>query len=264
MRPRRLGHHSQRPSVAQGLAGLECLSGIPGLVGATPIQNVGAYGQEISDTVVSVRAYDLTEGREVSLTAAECQFGYRDSAFKSVFPGRFVVLEVTFALRNGAPRLPAYKELSLALASESPSVERVREVVLALRRAKGMVVDPSDADSKSAGSFFTNPLLDDAAVERLRARLGATTLPTFPGGAGRTKVPAAFLIERAGFSKGTERGTARISRKHALALVNVGGSAAAVLALAREIRDAVQERFDVRLEPEPVLVGFSKTGALEW
>jgi UDP-N-acetylmuramate dehydrogenase len=247
-------------TVSLGLAGVECLSGIPGQVGATPIQNVGAYGQEVADTIVRVRAVDRESGDLVELAASECAFRYRDSAFKSRWPGRFVVLSVTFALRAGPPRVPAYRELESAIAAlgRPPSLDDVRATILALRRAKGMVFDLGDPDARSAGSFFTNPLLDGAGFSRLRDAVPAeVAIPTFPAEAGITKVPAAWLIERAGFRKGHRRGRAAISSKHALAIVNTGGATAdEIVGLAREIRDGVRERLGVTLHAEPVFLGF--------
>ncbi|MCW2994215.1 MAG: UDP-N-acetylmuramate dehydrogenase [Conexibacter sp.] len=234
-------------AVAEGLAGIECLSGIPGSVGATPIQNVGAYGQEVSDTIISVRVLDRRSGEVVDLAPAACGFGYRDSMFKRS-PGAFVVLGVSFALRaGGAPEPIRYAELAAAVGEEA-TLGQVREAVLALRRSKGMVLDPTDPDTRSAGSFFTNPILDPAALPD-----GA---PAFPQADGRVKTSAAWLIQRAGFAKGhgNPDGIA-ISSKHVLALTNRGhGTTAELLALAREIQDGVQAAFGVRLEPEPVLV----------
>lgn len=247
----------------EGLAGVECLGGIPGLVGATPVQNVGAYGQEVSDTLRSVRAYDRQEQRVVEIDRAGCELSYRDSAFKSRWPGRFVVLSVTFALRVGAPDRPRYGELSVALAGvERPSVADVRRVVIELRRRKGMVLDPADPDTRGAGSFFTNPIVDAAGWEAFRARAAAVLgpgeePPSFDAGEGRRKLAAGWLIERAGFRKGTTRGGAGLSSRHALALVNRGGSAAEVIGLAREIQRGVRDRFGVWLTPEPVLLGFA-------
>ena len=264
-------------TVADGLAGLECLSGIPGLAGATPIQNVGAYGQEVAQTLVAVRSYDRERGEVVDLAAAGCGFGYRTSAFKRSLhswagaggpgvTGRFVVLGVTFRLERSARSAPVrYAELARALGvpegGRAPLGE-VRSAVLALRRGKGMVLDAADPDTRSAGSFFTNPVLDLAAFAELE-RTVATALgpgvrvPTFPAGPGQVKVPAAWLIERAGFTKGYPGGDgARISTKHTLALVNPGAaSTATLLALAREITDRVRKAFGVDLAPEPVLVG---------
>ena len=296
--------------VAADLAGLECLSGIPGLTGATPIQNVGAYGQEVADTVTRVRAYDRATDTVVDLAARDCGFGYRTSAFKrSVTPpavtGRFVVLGVTFQLTSDPLSRPVrYAELGGALGLEAgrPSQDGqrqpgqgqegqdgplhdtqqqggraplgdVRSAVLRLRRGKGMVLDPGDPDSRSAGSFFTNPVLDATQFANLRrvvdGRSGpGVPIPQFPAGPGQVKVPAAWLIGQAGFGKGYPGGgpadgnapgpAARISTKHTLALVNPGGARTAdVVGLAREIRDRVRDTFGVELASEPVLVGVS-------
>jgi UDP-N-acetylmuramate dehydrogenase len=240
-------------TVEEGLAGFECLSGIPGSVGATPIQNVGAYGQEVSETVRSVRVLDRTTGTIDELAPADCGFTYRSSAFKRA--ARWVVLAVTFAVHRADSSQPLrYAELARALDLEpgarAPLCE-VREAVLALRRGKGMVLDPADPDTISAGSFFMNPILDADTVAALRPRP-----PAFPQPDGRVKTSAAWLIERAGFAKGYARGRVAISSKHALALVNRGGaSTGELLALAREIAAGVRERFGVQLEPEPTIVG---------
>lgn len=244
--------------VAEGLTGVECLSGIPGLVGATPIQNVGAYGQEISETLVSVRVLDrMTEG-VVTLDAAQCDFSYRSSLFKRT--QRYVVLEVTLMLRRDKLSRPiGYPELARTL--DVPVGERVppaeaREAVLTLRRRKGMVLDGDDPDTRSAGSFFVNPVLGPEEAAELERR--APEFPRYPQPDGRVKVPAAWLIERAGFTKGYVRGRARISTKHTLALTNPDRAAAAdLVALAREIRDGVRARFGVELRTEPVLLGVS-------
>ena len=265
-------------TVADGQAGLECLSGIPGLAGATPIQNVGAYGQEVAQTLVAVRGYDRERGEVVDLTAADCGFGYRTSAFKRSLrswapapggpsvTGRFVVLGVTFRLERSARSAPVrYAELAriLGVAEEGRApLDEVRSAVLALCRGKGMVLDATDPDTRSAGSFFTNPVLDPAAFAELE-RAVATTLgpgtriPTFPAAPGQVKVPAAWLIEHSGFTKGYPGGDgARISTKHTLALTNPGAATtASLLALAREITDGVRKSFGVDLTPEPVLVG---------
>lgn len=234
-------------AVADGLAGIECLSGIPGSVGATPIQNVGAYGQEVSETITSVRAYDRRADAVVDLAPEQCGFAYRDSAFKRD-PGHHVVLRVTFALHAGdAPRPIRYPELARA-AGDDPSLADVRNAVLALRASKGMVLDPDDPDTRSAGSFFTNPILSPDAVPD-----GA---PAFPEPDGRVKTSAAWLIQNAGFTKGygNPDGIA-ISTKHVLALTNRGhGTTAELLALAREIQDGVERAFAIRLVPEPVFV----------
>jgi UDP-N-acetylmuramate dehydrogenase len=253
--------------VAGGLAGIECLSGIPGSVGATPIQNVGAYGQEVADTVVSVRAYERARDEVRELAPEECGFAYRSSAFKRD-PGRWVVLAVTFQLVPQAHSAPIrYAELARALGvaeGETAPLADVRGAVLALRRGKGMVIDPADPDSVSAGSFFTNPVLRAdafAALEaRARERLGDDArVPRFPQPDGRVKTSAAWLIERAGFTKGHgDPATVAISAKHTLALTNRGaGTTAQLVALAREIAAGVEEAFGVALEPEPVFVGHS-------
>jgi len=241
-------------TVAEGLAGFECLAGIPGTVGATPIQNVGAYGQEVSQTVRSVRVLDRGTGAVAELAPADCGFTYRSSAFKRT-PGRWVVLAVTFALEPaGASQPLRYAELARALGVEpggSAPLADVRAAVLALRRGKGMVVDPGDPDSVSAGSFFTNPILEAGAFAALEPRP-----PAFPQPDGRVKTSAAWLIERAGFRKGYARGRVAISSKHALALVNRGGATTAeLLALAREVAAGVHDRFGVELQPEPTIVG---------
>jgi UDP-N-acetylmuramate dehydrogenase len=240
--------------VDEQLSGVECLAGIPGLVGATPIQNVGAYGQDVSETVVSVRAYDR-DNDEVR-TVEECGFSYRSSMFKAQSP-RWVVLSVTYRLNRGESRPIRYAELARALGidvgARAPLAE-VRDAVLSLRRGKGMVLDPDDVDTRSAGSFFTNPLLRPEQLADLRAR-GAQP-PSYAEAGGLVKVPAAWLIEQAGFAKGDFDGAVGISSKHALALVNRGGARAAdLLRVARAIRDRVHEMFGVELVPEPVLVG---------
>jgi UDP-N-acetylmuramate dehydrogenase len=245
------------------LAGVECLSGIPGSTGATPIQNVGAYGQDVSETVVSVSAYDRRLKTIVELEPAQCGFGYRTSAFKG--SDRYVVLRVSFALeRSPLARGIRYAELARTLGVEPggrPSLAATREAVLELRRGKGMVIDPADPDSVSAGSFFLNPILSReafASVQRRAAqRLGEEVrVPVWPDADGSVKTSAAWLIERAGFHRGYGNGRAGISSKHTLAIVNRGGaSSAELVAVAREMRDGVQDAFGVQLHPEPTLVG---------
>jgi UDP-N-acetylmuramate dehydrogenase len=249
--------------VDAGLAGVECLSGIPGSTGATPIQNVGAYGQDVSETVASLRAYDRRTGTVVELEPEQCGFGYRSSAFKG--SDRYVVLRVSFALeRSPLARPIRYAELARTLGvapGDRPPLRRAREAVLDLRRGKGMVIDPDDPDSVSAGSFFLNPILSRetfASLERrARERLGeGTQVPVWPDANGSVKTSAAWLIERAGFHRGYGNGRAGISSKHTLAIVNRGGATSAELvALAREMRDGVQAAFGVSLHPEPTLVG---------
>jgi UDP-N-acetylmuramate dehydrogenase len=247
--------------VAAGRAGIECLSGIPGSIGATPIQNVGAYGQEVADTILSVRVYDRAQARVEELPAAGCGFRYRSSVFKRT-PGRWVVLAVTYELpRQGASQPIRYAELARALGvaeGETAPLADVRAAVLALRRRKGMVLDPGDPDTVSAGSFFTNPVLDPAAFAALEARLdGGAKPPRFPQPDGSVKTSAAWLIEHAGFGRGYgDPATVAISGKHTLALTNRGaGTTEQLVALAREIADGVRARFGVELEPEPVFVG---------
>ena len=239
--------------VAWGLAGLEALSGIPGSSGAGPIQNVGAYGQEVAQTVHSVRVYDrATDGIE-EMGPSECRFGYRSSRFK--YQDRFVVLSVTFELERSRLSTPIrYAELAGALGvsiGDRAPLAEVREAVLSLRRGKGMVIDPADPDSVSAGSFFTNPIL---TPDELAAIPGDP--PSWPEPDGRVKTSAAWLIQHAGFTRGYGDGRIGISTKHTLALVNRGGGTTAeLIALAREIASGVQAKFGVALHPEPVLVG---------
>jgi UDP-N-acetylmuramate dehydrogenase len=251
--------------VAAGLAGVECLAGIPGSVGATPIQNVGAYGQEVAETIVAVRVLDRVRDTVEELDPPACAFTYRSSAFKR-HPGRWVVLAVRLRLQASALSAPVrYAELARALDVEIGArapLEEVRDAVLALRRAKGMVLDPSDPDTVSAGSFFTNPVLDVDAFAALEARaverlgVGAQP-PAWPEDDGRVKTSAAWLIERAGFQRGHGHpdGIA-ISSKHTLALTNRGaGTTAELVALARAIAGGVHDAFGVDLTPEPVFVG---------
>lgn len=238
-------------AVERGWIGIEALSGIPGSVGATPIQNVGAYGQEVSQTIASVRVWDRTLRGVRTFANADCRFGYRTSRFKAD-PGRHVVLSVTYQLRQGDLGEPvAYAELARALGIElgqRASLADVRRAVLALRTGKGMVLDPQDRDTWSAGSFFTNPVVDPGQVPD-----GA---PGWPQPDGRVKTSAAWLIDRAGFGKGYGTDAVALSTKHTLALTNRGTATTDdLLALAREVRDGVAERFGIVLVNEPVLVG---------
>ena len=239
-------------TVADGLSGVECLSGIPGSAGATPIQNVGAYGQEVAQTVVAVHAYDRATDRVVAMTPAECRFAYRSSIFKH--SDRWLVLEVDFRLARCTDSAPIrYAELARRLGVEAGDrvpLQQARDTVLKLRAGKGMVLDLQDRDTWSVGSFFTNPVLPAPPRDGM---------PCWPAEDGRVKIPAAWLIEQAGFGKGFTlgRGVA-ISSKHTLALTNRGdGTTAALLELAGAIRDGVRERFGVDLHPEPVLIGCS-------
>ena len=251
--------------VTDGLAGIECLSGIPGSVGATPIQNVGAYGQEVAEVITSVRVLNRANGEVTELAPSECGFSYRSSSFKRE-PGEWVVLAVTFALEAQPESRPIrYTELARALGvelGESAPLAEVRNTVLTLRRAKGMVIDPDDPDSVSAGSFFTNPVLDPAHFDELERRVAETLgpdagLPSFPEPDGQVKTSAAWLVERAGFGRGYGApGPIMVSTKHSLALTNRGGGTTAELVeLAHRIQVGVRKRFGVELTPEPVLVG---------
>ncbi len=248
-------------SVEEGLSGIECLSGVPGSAGATPIQNVGAYGQEVAETIRSVRALDRHTGTVVEMTPADCRFAYRTSVFKG--NDRFVVLSVTFELRRDPLSAPLrYTELAKKLGVETGGrvpLAAARDAVLALRAGKGMVLDPDDPDTRSVGSFFTNPVLAGDEFAALLDRAGATP-SHWPGADGAVKVSAAWLIEHSGFGKGYagDHPGVSVSSKHTLALTNRGtGTTTALLDLAREIRDGVLKAFDVRLYPEPVLVSCS-------
>lgn len=251
--------------VARGLAGLECLSGIPGLVGATPIQNVGAYGVEVADTLVAVDVIDRATLSTDVLARDACSFGYRSSVFRG--RDRHVVAQVTFELACARESVvPPYAELRAALGAGETTrvpIATIRETVIALRRKKGMVLDAGDPDSVSAGSFFTNPLLAAEAVApflaRVGERLGAGVVPPLfdDPASGKTKTSAAWLIERAGFGRGYGAGAIGLSSKHTLAIVNRGGGTARELCvLARDVREGVRRAFGVTLEPEPIFVGF--------
>jgi len=242
-------------AVAEEWAGVEALSGIPGSTGATPVQNVGAYGQEVADVVARVRTFDRVEGRQRTFMAADCGFGYRTSRFKAE-PWRYVVLDVALQLRLSPTSEPIRyaelaKRLSTDVGSRAPLAD-VRAAVLELRRAKGMVLDADDHDTWSVGSFFTNPVLDPAAAAALPA-----DAPRYPAPDGRVKTSAAWLIEHSGVRRGHSLGTAAaVSSKHTLALTNRGGATAAnILALAADVRDRVRDAFGIVLEPEPTLVG---------
>lgn len=246
--------------VARGYQGLECLSGIPGRVGATPIQNVGAYGQEVSETISRVETFDTLESCARTFGSEECRFSYRDSWFKSRAPGRYIVTEVTFRLRLDTPPALRYAELERHFRDQglgAPSLSQVREGVLQLRRAKSMLLDPSDPNSRSCGSFFVNPVLDAAQFEAFSARTaGIGQVPQFPQPDGRVKLSAGWLIEQAGFPRGMRDGAVGLSTKHALALVAHGGARAAdVTRFAARVQTGVLERFGVQLEPEPVFWG---------
>lgn len=245
-----------RHTVERGWAGLECLSGIPGLVGATPIQNVGAYGQEVSDTLASVRALDREGRRVVTLAPADCGFGYRDSLFKSRAPGRYIVLAVTYRLvPGGSPNL-GYADVARAVGTASPSLPQVRATVLGVRRSKSMVLEAGDPNARSCGSFFLNPIVDAAALAAIDARAAGLAMPRWPQPDGRVKLSAAWLIEHAGFTRGQVDGPVGLSTRHTLAIVcHDGARARDVAAFARRVRAGVEQRFGVRLHPEPVFWG---------
>jgi UDP-N-acetylmuramate dehydrogenase len=246
-------------AVANRWAGIECLSGIPGSTGATPIQNVGAYGQEVSETIVRVEVLDRSTGRVTTLTNRECGFGYRSSLFKNREKDRYVVLAVTFRLRPNGPASVRYPELRKYLDERGASADdlpEVRDAVIAIRRRKGMVLDPNDPDTRSDGSFFMNPIISRSAFEELAAHVG--NLPNFPAG-DEVKLSAAWLIENAGFTKGFKHGKVGLSSKHSLAIINRGGGTAReVVELVRMIQQKVREKFGVEIQPEPNFIGLSR------
>ncbi len=248
-------------AVSRSYSGIECLSGIPGSVGGTPVQNVGAYGQEVSQTITSLRAFDLAENRAREFSAAECKFSYRTSVFNTSQRGRYVILRVSYVLEpEGKPRLQ-YADLQKYFAGHDtlPSLADTRTAVLQIRASKGMLITPGDPDSRSAGSFFKNPVLTAAAHDELLRRTAEQqlTVPTYPALAQQHKVSAAWLVENSGFKKGYKRGLAGISTKHALALVNRDDATAAeIIALKEEIQERVTQVWGIHLEPEPVFVGF--------
>src|ERR1039458_7847714 len=252
-------------AVVQNCAGIECLSGIPGSVGGTPVQNVGAYGQEVAETIESVRAFDLQEARIVVLSKPACGFRYRSSLFNSTERGRYIILRVNYRLkRGGAPSLK-YADLQKYFAERlvpkqtAPSLAETREAVREIRRNKGMLIVPGDADCRSAGSFFKNPVLDEEQFKDLAARAisKALEIPSYPALDAQRKVSAAWLVEHSGFRKGYAAGAVSISQKHALALINRGDAKASdIVELKDKIQHAVQEAWGIQLEPEPVFVGF--------
>ena len=242
-------------AVSHDLAGIECLSGIPGTVGGTPIQNVGAYGQEVASVIEWVAAFDRGERAPVQLSRDDCGFGYRMSRFKREDAGRFVIAQVAFRLKRGAAPTVTYPDVVRHLAQEniqSPTVKDVRDAVLHIRRAKGMVLDAEDPDTRSVGSFFMNPVVDRTLLDRLAAA------PHYLMDNDSVKIPAAWLIQQSGFACGHVDGAVGLSTKHPLAIINRGGASARdILRLARRIKLTVRERFDINLRPEPVFVGFS-------
>jgi UDP-N-acetylmuramate dehydrogenase len=254
-------------AIASNCAGIECLAGIPGTVGGTPVQNVGAYGQEVSTVIDRVRAFDRHERAFVEMNAADCAFSYRRSRFNTNDRNRFIVTRVDYRLaRDGAPTI-RYPDLARALMeTENPSLNEVAAAVRLIRQNKGMLLVEGDPNCRSAGSFFKNPVVREESVPEIAARSTGLSFtkkpPQFPAGPGEVKLSAAWLIEEAGFHRGYRLGKAGISRRHTLALVNYGdadqsgSSAAEILVLADQIRSTVESQFGVRLEIEPVLVGF--------
>jgi len=256
-------------SVERSLAGLECLAGIPGLVGATPIQNVGAYGQEVGDTLRSVEVMDRKTGVTSVVSREQCDFKYRDSAFKRNLRGQYVITEVRFGLIPDGPPRVAYPELEKYLGTkgfsakgdETPTLAAVRDAVIHLRRSKSMVHDKTDENHRSAGSFFTNPIVETSVAEEAKRRwvdrrTDDSSMPEYPSENG-VKLSAAWLIERSGYGKGRSRGEVGISTRHSLAIVNKGAAKASdIISFAREIREAVRVTFGVTLVPEPELIGF--------
>ncbi len=249
--------------VEKNLAGFECLSGIPGNVGGTPVQNVGAYGQEVSETIASVRCFDRRSETFVDLSNRQCRFSYRASIFNTTEKNRRIVLAVTFVLeKNGAPKI-VYRDLQNFFGEKKPDLRQVREAVLKIRRAKSMVIDERDPNSRSVGSFFKNPVVSPdkfAEIEQIARQMSIENVPNFAADAENVKIPAAWLIENAGFYKGYRKANAGISANHTLAIVNLGGATAEnILALKNEIQTKVKDTFDISLEPEPIFVGFDKS-----
>jgi UDP-N-acetylmuramate dehydrogenase len=244
--------------VERDLAGIECLSGIPGSAGGTPVQNVGAYGQEVCEVLVRVRAYDRQTDSIVALSREQCRFTYRSSLFNTTAKDRYIVLQVTYSLENhGAPSM-RYPDLQREFEpkSSSPTLREVRSAVRRIRARKAMLLVEGDPDSRSAGSFFKNPIITEEQFVELQNRAGPD-VPRYPAAPGKVKTAAAWLIERAGFSKGYSLGPVGLSTRHTLALVNKGGATAEdILRLARQIRETVRDKFGIDLVPEPVLVGF--------
>jgi UDP-N-acetylmuramate dehydrogenase len=248
-------------AVEDNCAGIECLSGIPGSVGGTPVQNVGAYGQEVSETISEVEAIDRRSLRTSTFTNTECGFGYRSGIFNTTMRDRYIILRVTFTLRRGGKPTIRYRDLqtSFAQVHGEPTLLQVRSAVRDIRRSKAMLLVPGDDDARSAGSFFKNPMVPQRRFEDLETKLSSLgrVLPSYPASDGFRKLPAAWLVEHAGFTKGYTRGAAGISRRHALAIVNRGGATAAdIIALKDEIQSRVLSEFGIELQPEPVFLGF--------
>jgi UDP-N-acetylmuramate dehydrogenase len=248
-------------TVDANCAGLECLSGIPGTVGGTPVQNVGAYGQDVSETIREVRALDLHSLQVRIFSNAECGFSYRSSIFNTTERNRYIILQVSLALRRGGKPSIRYSNLHEVFSggATDPTLAEVRTAVREIRRRKAMLIVPGDEDARSAGSFFKNPIVAQSFFEELLMRMETRglQLPSYPASDGFRKLPAAWLVEHSGFAKGYNKGAAGISRRHALAIVNRGGATAAdIIALKDEIQAGVIGEFGIELQPEPVFVGF--------
>jgi UDP-N-acetylmuramate dehydrogenase len=252
-------------AVDRGYAGIECLAGIPGDVGGTPVQNVGAYGQEVAETILQVRAYDLETGTFVDLDHEACRFGYRRSLFNTEARGRYIVTAVTYKLRPGGEPALRYADVKRHFASqidrgEKPTLRQVYDAVRSIREQKGMLAGQGGADGRSAGSFFKNPVVPSTKVSQVASQAGCRVeeVPQYGAGEGMVKLPAAWLVEKAGFHKGFAMGRAAISSRHTLALVNLGDATAAELIALRDVvMKAVEDKFSVHLEQEPVMLGFS-------
>ena len=243
--------------VTNDLAGVECLSGIPGFVGGTPVQNVGAYGQEVSETITNVRCFDRERFEFVDLRNGDCEFTYRKSIFNSTHREQYVALSVTYELtRGGKPKI-GYKDIYEYFGSQEPTLREMRDAILTIRRSKSMVIDADDPNRRSAGSFFKNPIVSRESFDEINVEF--ESVPHFPAIDGQVKIPAAWLIERSGFVKGYIRGNAGISTNHTLAIINRGGATAdEIMSLKSQIQSAVESRFKILLRPEPVFVGFSE------
>jgi UDP-N-acetylmuramate dehydrogenase len=253
--------HFVAHAVSRNCAGIECLSGIPGSVGGTPVQNVGAYGQEVAETIESVLTLDLKDGQVHELCNEACRFEYRTSIFNTSERGRYIILRVTYMLTPGGEPAILYTDIKNYFAgwSMKPSLADTRQAVRQIRASKAMLITPGDEDCRSAGSFFKNPVLSDEQFTELsnRAEAKGLQIPSYPALQAQRKISAAWLVEQAGFSKGYGNGRVGISRKHALAIVNRGDATAVeVVALEEQIRQRVEDIWDLRLEPEPVFVGF--------
>lgn len=251
-------------AVSKHCGGIECLSGIPGTVGGTPVQNVGAYGQEVSETITHVRVLEIATGAILDLSNKDCGFSYRSSIFNSTRRGEFIVLEVSYRLhRNGDPKIEYadVKNFFVANKVDKPTLQQARDAVRSIRQSKAMLLVEGDEDCRSAGSFFKNPIVSATEADRIQAlaekRVPGKSLPRYPAADGQVKLAAAWLVEQSGFSKGYSLGPVGISRKHSLAIVNRGGAKASdIIALKNEIEKKVFDIWGVQLQPEPVFVGF--------